>query len=408
MPYFIYTARDMAGRPQSGTMEAADRSSVLAKLREGGLLVSRVEETKGKGGGHADFVAKIFSGIKVREVAVFSKQFAAMINAGLTMIRCLRVLEKQASNPTFKDIIAALRDDVTSGSSLSTAMAKHPKAFSRLYVAMVRAGEESGSLDVTLNRLATHLEKDVALRDQVAAGTKYPQAIAFVAIIIVTFLMIFVIPTFQQMFSDLGSQLPLMTRILMFVATTMKKFWYIVLLILVGVPFALSRYSKTAVGREVMDRIKLRLPVFGLLNRKISVARFTRTLGTLLASGVSIIKALSIVEETAGNVVVEHAIQKVRESIKEGQSIAEPLELSGVFPPMVTSMIAVGEESGALDDMLNKIADFYDAEVESMVKALTSLLEPVLISVMGGIVGFIVISLLLPMFKLIQVVRDLK
>jgi len=408
MPYFTYTARDMAGRPQAGTMEAADRSSVLAKLREGGLLVSRVEETKGKGGGHADFVAKIFSGIKVREVAVFSKQFAAMINAGLTMIRCLRVLEKQASNPTFKDIIAALRDDVTSGSSLSTAMAKHPKAFSRLYVAMVRAGEESGSLDVTLNRLATHLEKDVALRDQVAAGTKYPQAIAFVAIIIVTFLMIFVIPTFQQMFSDLGSQLPLMTRILMFVATTMKKFWYIVLVILVGVPFALGRYSKTAVGREVMDRIKLRLPVFGLLNRKISVARFTRTLGTLLASGVSIIKALSIVEETAGNVVVEHAIQRVRESIKEGQSIAEPLELSGVFPPMVTSMIAVGEESGALDDMLNKIADFYDAEVESMVKALTSLLEPVLISVMGGIVGFIVISLLLPMFKLIQVVRDLK
>jgi type IV pilus assembly protein PilC len=389
-------------------MEAPDRSSVLAKLREGGLLVSRVEETKTRIGGHADFLANIFSGIKMRDVAVFSKQFAAMINAGLTMIRCLRVLEKQASNPAFKDIIASLREEVTGGSSLSTAMSKHPKAFSRLYVAMVRAGEESGSLDVTLNRLANHLEKEVSLRDQVSAGTKYPQAIAIVAIIIVTFLMIFVIPTFRDMFSDLGSQLPLPTQILMFIATSMRNFWYIVILILVGVPIAVNRYSKTASGREVTDRIKLRLPVFGLLSRKISVARFTRTLGTLLASGVSIIKALSIVEETAGNVVIEHAIQRVRESIKEGESIADPLEMSGVFPPMVTSMIAVGEESGALDDMLNKIADFYDAEVESMVKALTSLLEPVLISVMGGIVGFIVISLLLPMFKLIAVVRDLK
>lgn len=408
MPYFTYTARDMTGRPQSGMMEAPDRSSVLAKLREGGLLVSRVEETKTRIGGHADFLANIFSGIKMRDVAVFSKQFAAMINAGLTMIRCLRVLEKQASNPAFKDIIASLREEVTGGSSLSTAMSKHPKAFSRLYVAMVRAGEESGSLDVTLNRLANHLEKEVSLRDQVSAGTKYPQAIAIVAIIIVTFLMIFVIPTFRDMFSDLGSQLPLPTQILMFIATSMRNFWYIVILILVGVPIAVNRYSKTASGREVTDRIKLRLPVFGLLSRKISVARFTRTLGTLLASGVSIIKALSIVEETAGNVVIEHAIQRVRESIKEGESIADPLEMSGVFPPMVTSMIAVGEESGALDDMLNKIADFYDAEVESMVKALTSLLEPVLISVMGGIVGFIVISLLLPMFKLIAVVRDLK
>jgi len=392
----------------SGVMDAADRNAVISKLRSSGYLITNITEAGSSEKTGPDLLERLTGKVTVKEVAVFSKQFAAMINAGLTMIRCLRVLESQTDNKLFKDAISKIRDEVSSGAPLSTGLSHHPKIFSRLYVSMVRAGEESGSLDITLQRLSVHLEKEVALRDQVSAAMKYPQAILIVMIIVISFLMINVIPVFAQMFSQLGSALPMPTRILMFVSNSMKSFWWLYLAAVIGLVWTFKFLDKTPQGRLVFDRIRLRLPVFGLLNKKIAVARFTRTLGTLLSSGVPIIGALTIVEEVAGNVVIENAISSVRNSIKEGQTIAAPLEKCGVFPPMVTNMIAVGEESGAIDEMLQKIADFYDAEVESMVKALTSLLEPIMITVMGTMVGGIVIALLLPLFKMIAVLRDMK
>ncbi len=408
MARFSYVVRDSAGKSVSGNMEANDQNQVVQKLREGGYLIVRISE----GGAAAskegpDIIAKLTGKVGLREAAIFSKQFAAMINAGLTMIRCLRVLESQTSNVIFKDAISKIRDEVSAGSPLSTALAQHPKIFSRLYIAMVKSGEESGSLDTTLNRLAVHLEKEVSLRDQIAASMKYPQAIMVVMILVVSFLMVNVIPVFARMFEGLGSALPTPTRVLMAISNSMRSFWFVYLAIVLAIPAAKRAIESTPQGRLAFDKIRLRFPVFGQLNKKIGVARFTRTLGTLLASGVPIIGALHIVEEVAGNVIIEKAIQKVRGSIKEGATIAQPLEASGVFPPMVTNMIAVGEESGSLDDMLNKIADFYDAEVEAMVKALTSLLEPLMISIMGVMVGGIVIALLLPLFKMIEVLRDM-
>jgi len=408
MARFAYVVRDSAGKSVNGVMEAADRNQVIQKLRESGYLITRITEAGGSATkDNVDIIERLTGRVSLKEVAVFSKQFSAMINAGLTMIRCLRVLESQTDKKLFKEAIMKIRDAIAGGSPLSAALAQHPKIFSRLYVSMVKAGEESGSLDVTLARLAVHLEKEVSLRDQVSSSMKYPQAIAIVMVIVVSLLMTFVIPVFARMFEGLGSALPTPTRILMAVSYSMKHFWFLYIGIFVAIPWLRRTIEATPAGRLALDKMRLKLPVFGLLNRKIGVARFTRTLGTLLSSGVPIIGALGIVEEVAGNVVIENAVQKVRDSIKEGETIAEPLEASGVFPPMVTNMIAVGEESGALDEMLNKVADFYDAEVESMVKALTSLLEPIMISVMGVLVGGIVIALLLPLFKMIAILRDM-
>lgn len=408
MARFSYVVRDNAGKSISGAMEANDRSQVAQKLRADGMLIVRIIEggaAAQKGG--PDLFARLTGKVGLRELAVFSKQFAAMINSGLNMIRCLRVLEAQTSNVYFKDIIGKIRDEVSAGSPLSTALAMHPKSFSRLYISMIKSGEESGSLDTTLNRLAVHLEKEVSLRDQISAAMKYPQAIMFVMIVVVSFLMINVIPVFARMFEGLGSALPTPTKILMAISNSMRGYWYIYLAIVIAIPMIKRAIENTPSGKLAFDKARLRFPVFGMLNKKIAVARFSRTLGTLLQSGVPIITALQIVEEVAGNVVIESAIQKVRNSIKEGATIAVPLEASGVFPPMVTNMIAVGEESGSLDDMLNKIADFYDAEVETMVKGLTALLEPLMITVMGVMVGGIVIALLLPLFKMIEVLRDM-
>lgn len=408
MARFSYVVRDSGGKSISGAMEANDRNQVAQKLRADGMLIVRIAEG-GKAGekGGPDLFARLTGKVGLRELAVFSKQFAAMINSGLNMIRCLRVLEQQTNNVYFKDIIGKIRDEVSAGSPLSTALAMHQKSFSRLYISMIKSGEESGSLDTTLNRLAVHLEKEVSLRDQISAAMKYPQAIMFVMIVVVSFLMINVIPVFARMFEGLGSALPTPTKILMAISNSMRGYWYIYLAIVIAIPAIKRAIENTPSGKLAFDKARLRFPVFGMLNKKIAVARFSRTLGTLLQSGVPIITALQIVEEVAGNVVIEAAILKVRNSIKEGATIAVPLEASGVFPPMVTNMIAVGEESGSLDDMLNKIADFYDAEVETMVKGLTALLEPLMITVMGVMVGGIVIALLLPLFKMIEVLRDM-
>jgi type IV pilus assembly protein PilC len=291
---------------------------------------------------------------------------------------------------------------------LAQAMSKHPQAFPQLYISLIRASEESGALDTVLKRLAESLESELNLRNQVSAGLKYPQAIAVAALLILTMMMIFVIPAFENMFTSLGGKLPGMTRALMALARFMKQYWWLIVGAYFAFPITMKAVENTKGGRLAMDRLRLRMPVFGLLTQKVIVARFTRNLATMLANGIPILRALDIVDEAAGNVVYESAIQRIKESVKEGESIAGPMEASKLFPPMVPAMIAVGEETGDLDGMLSKVADFYDSEIDAFVKVLTSLLEPIMISVMGAIVGFIVISLFLPLFSLIKLVQEMK
>ena len=404
MSNFSYVVRDRSGRVMRGRLEAPDRDAAVKLLRDSGKMVTSLQEV-GAGGGFS--LSDLFKRVKLKDLAVFSKQFSAMVESGIDVLRCLTILQRQSENQYLREILSQVHDDVAEGQTLSQALGKHTRAFPRLFVSLIRASEESGSLDVVLARLADSLEKEVSLRNQVSAGMKYPQVIGIAALIILTVMMIFVIPVFKQMFASLGGQLPLSTRMLVGAATWMKKYWYILVVIYFGIPFVVRQLGHTAVGRELLDRLKLRLPVFGALTQKVIVARFTRNLATMLGNGIPILRALDIVDESADNVVFENAIARIRNAVKEGDSIAGPMEAVKLFPPMVPAMIAVGEESGDLDGMLSKVADFYDSEVEAMVKALTSLLEPILISVMGAVVGFIVISLFLPLFNLIKLVRDM-
>lgn len=404
MSNFSYVVRDRTGRVLRGRVEAPDRNAAVQLLRDSGKMVTSLQEVApGRGFNLND----LFKRVKLKDLAVFAKQFSAMVESGIDVLRCLTILQRQTENPYLREVLSEVHDDVAEGQTLSQALAKHPRAFPRLFISLIRASEESGSLDVVLARLADSLEKEVSLRNQVAAGMKYPQVIAIAALIVLTVVMIFVIPVFKQMFASLGGQLPISTRILMTLAVWMKKYWYVLVILYFGIPLIMRQVGQTAIGRQFLDRAKLRLPVFGSLTQKVIVARFTRNLSTMLSNGIPILRALDIVDEAADNVVFENAIQRIRNSVKEGESIAGPMEAVRLFPPMVPAMIAVGEESGDLDGMLSKVADFYDGEVETMVKGLTSLLEPILISVMGAVVGFIVISLFLPLFNLIRLVRDM-
>jgi len=405
MANFTYVARDRRGRASRGRLEAPDRGEAIQRLRDDGKMVTSLQEVTPSEGFN---LSNLFKRVKLKDLAVFSKQFSAMIDSGIDVLRCITILQRQSENPYLREVLGHIHDDVAEGQTLSLALSKYPRAFPRLFVSLVRASEESGALDVVLLRLADSLEKEVNLRNQVAAGMKYPQVIAVAAVIVLSVVMIFVIPVFKQMFASLGGQLPISTRILIGLAVWMKKYWYLLFLLYFSIPFILRGFGRTQYGRELLDRIKLRLPVFGILTQKVIVARFTRNLATMLSNGIPILRALDIVDESADNVVFENAIQSIRNSVKEGESIAGPMEAARLFPPMVPAMIAVGEESGDLDGMLSKVADFYDSEVETMVKALTSMLEPLLISVMGAVVGFIVISLFLPLFNLIKLVRDMK
>jgi len=341
--------------------------------------------------------------ITTRDLGVFTRQFATMINAGLPMVQCLDILSSQMDKPSFKKVASEVMYDVEGGSTLAEALRKQ-SCFSDLYVNMVEAGEAGGILDVILNRLAVYLEKADALIKKVKGAMTYPAVVMFVCVGASIFMLMFIIPTFAQMFKDFGGQLPLPTRIVMGVSDFLRANWYILLGAIVGTFFAVRRYYKTVSGRYRIDRGMLRMPVLGSVIRKAAVARFTRTLGTLVSSGVPILNGLEITARTAGNKVIEEAILKTRTSISEGNTIAEPLKECGVFPPMVVQMIGVGEQTGALDEMLEKVADFYDSEVDTAVSALTSIIEPVMIVVMGGIVGTMLIAMYLPMFKLVTVV----
>ncbi len=400
MAVFRYSAKDPTGRVIAGTIEADNDAVVVDRLREMGFFITNLERTKAR----TDIgeVLQGAFGVGLKDLAVFSRQFATMVNAGLSLVRVLSILEQQTSNKKLREVAGAVRVDVEAGRPLSESMGRHPKVFSNLYVNMVKAGETGGVLDEVLNRVATFLEKEQALRAKVKAAMVYPALLTMAALGGLMFMTIVILPQFQTLFKELGGEgsLPLPTQIAMAVSVVIRRYWYAVFGAMGLTIWLLRRYLKTARGRAQYDRLKLRLPLIGELNRKIVVARFSRTLGTLIASGVPIMQSLEVVAKAIDNTVIGQAVEAVRASIREGQTIAIPLQFSGVFPPMVVQMAKVGEETGALEQMLEKVADFYDVEVETTVQSLTSLLEPILIIFMGVVVGAMVISLYLPIFSL--------
>jgi type IV pilus assembly protein PilC len=408
MPSFAYQAKDASGKSVNGVIEAENERILRAKLREMNYYVTGISQ-KPSGIMQTD-VGAVFGrlrGVSEQALVVFARQFATMINAGLAMVRCLDVLSVQTEDSQLKPVITSVRREVEGGSTLANALAKFPKVFNQLFVNMVRAGELGGILDDVLNRLATFLEKDFNLKKKVKSAMTYPTVILVMAVLISMFLVIFILPTFVQLFEGMQMKLPVPTKILIaFTNGARNPYVFVPVLVAAGVGFFIfKRYTAAGKGKRQYDAFKLKLPVFGLLIRKVAISRFCRTLGALLQSGVPIMQALEIVGKASGNEVVSETVQRVRESVREGESIAVPLQLSGMFPPLVTQMVAVGEETGNLDGMLTKIADFYDTEVEYMLAALTSLLEPMLIVVMGFIVGFIVISVFLPLYQIIGNIR---
>jgi type IV pilus assembly protein PilC len=399
---FAYKVRDRSGNLISGTLVADNEMLVLQRLREQGYTPLEVGKEK-KGLALEINITK--KKVKLKEIAIFSRQFATMINSGLPILRALAILAEQTSNKTLTETLVASRNDVEQGASLSQALAKHPKVFNDLYISMVKSGETGGSLDDTLLRLAAMLEREVHLRGKIKSAMTYPVAVVGLVSLIMAAMLLFVVPQFQTIYGQLGGTLPLPTRMLLMVSNVFKNWWYIVLLMIIVARFALKRYKKTEHGREVVDAIKLRIPVFGNLFHKTALSRFSSTLAMLLKSGVPILQAMDIVIDTVNNRIMGKAVEEVQESVRQGESIAKPLAKSPVFPSMVVQMIAVGEETGQVDTMLEKVAQFYDQEVEATVDSLTSLIEPILIAFIGGCVGAAVIALYMPMFQVINLIK---
>lgn len=399
---YKWSGKTRQGTIQSGETAAANQDDVVSMLRKQGILVMTVTEKPkdvklkipGFGGG----------GASDKDIVVFTRQFATMIEAGLPLVQCLDILSQQTENKALAKSISQVRQDVESGSTYADALKKHPKMFDQLYCNMIAAGEAGGILDTILKRLAAYIEKAMKLKKQIKSAMIYPGVIVTVAVVVVSVLMVFVIPMFAKMFIDFGGTLPMPTRIVIGISHFMQSYILLIIGVLVGLFFVFKAYYKTENGRRTMDGIAMNLPVVGMLIRKASVAKFTRTLGTLMSSGVPILDGLEIVAKTAGNKVVEDAIMLTRVSISEGKTLSEPLTQSKVFPPMVTQMIAVGESTGALDSMLSKIADFYDDEVDSAVGNLTALLEPMLMVFLGVVIGFVVIAMYLPIFEMASIV----
>jgi type IV pilus assembly protein PilC len=400
---FTYKARTRQGEVLQDQMEATDRMSVASELRQQGLLVIDVKE---QGVAQKD-ILEPFKKVKLGDLVVFSRQFATMINAGLPIVRALYVLSEQTENPKLKEVVTAVRKDVEAGLALSEALEKHPKVFNRLYVEMVRAGETGGILDGVLLRVADQLEGDQELRRKVKSAMTYPTIVLILAILAASFMLIFIVPVFARMFEDLGGTLPLPTRIAMGLSDILTSIWGVfVYAAMIGGVFGFLRWKNTENGRRIWGRVSLRIPFkIGDVIHKVALARFARTLGTLSAAGVPILQALEITATSSGNWVVESALFKTRDAVRQGVPIYKPLEGESVFPPMVTRMIAVGEETGDVDGMLTKIAEFYESEVDATVKALTSIIEPLMIVVVGGIVGGIIIAMYLPMFKIFELIE---
>jgi type IV pilus assembly protein PilC len=397
MPAFVWKGKNRDGKAVSGERVAENKEAVMALLRREQVLVSSVKE-KGK----EMALPKFGGGVPAKELAIFVRQFSVMIDAGLPLVQCLEILGTQQDNKTFAKILQQTRMDVEGGATLADAMRKHPKAFDELFVNMIAAGEAGGILDTILKRLATYIEKAVKLKSQVKGAMVYPIAVLSIAGIVITVILWKVIPTFASMFEGLGATLPLPTRIVIAASNWMVRLLPFLVVFLVGGVFAFKRYYATYGGRRVIDRMVLKAPIIGILMQKIAVARFCRTLATLISSGVPILDGLEITARTAGNAIVEDAIMAVRKGVESGLTVAQPLKESGVFPPMVVQMIGVGEQTGALDAMLGKIADFYEEEVDQAVANLLTLMEPVMILFLGITVGGIVISMYLPLFDLIS------
>ncbi len=402
MATFVYTGRTRQGTLRKGEVVAKDKDEAIARLRKEDIVVVTSVQQKA---GQISLAIPGFGGkVKDKDIVIFTRQLATMIDAGLPLVQCLEILGNQADNPVLKKTITTVRADVEGGSTYADALRKHPKVFDELYVNMVAAGEAGGILDTILNRLSKYIEKAMKLKKEIKSAMVYPAVIVTVAAAVITVLMVWVIPIFATIFTDFGGVLPLPTRLVIGASNFMKSYFYVVFGALGLALFGLRRYHKTPGGKKVLDTLFLKLPVLGDLIRKAAVAKFTRTLGTLISSGVAILEGLMIVAKTAGNKVVEEALMTARQSISEGKTLSEPLLKSKVFPPMVVQMIAVGENTGALDAMLNKIADFYDDEVDSAVANLTSLLEPLLMVFLGITIGFIVVAMYLPIFKMGAVV----
>lgn len=398
MPTFSYTARSSSGELKSATIDAPSRDDAVSQLRRQRLTIIKVDESK-------NAPKKKRGSVKMRDIVIFTRQFSTMINAGLPLVQALDILARQSENPVLSAVVREVVFDVESGNTVADAMKKHPKAFSDLYVNMVSAGEAGGILDIILNRLAVFMEKNDALIRKVKGAMIYPTVIMCVAALCIVILLWKVIPVFASMFDSVGMELPLPTRVVIGMSGFLNSYWYMLIVGLVATGFAFKKYYGTSNGQLVIDKFMLHLPVLGDVLRKSAVSRFTRTLGTLISSGVSILDGLEITARTSGNRVVQDAIMGSRASIAGGDTIAGPLQKSEVFPPMVISMIAVGEQTGGLDEMLTKIADFYDDEVDAAVSALLSLLEPIMIVFLGVVVGGIIVAMYLPIFDMVNAVK---
>jgi len=397
---YIWKGKSTKGETLRGEYEAVSDKEVGEYLRKKRIVISSIKKKPKEI--NLGFLQR--KGVGVKDLSVFTRQFATMVNAGLPLVQCLEVLGRQLEKEHFKKVVQTVMSDVEGGSTLAEALEKHPKVFSDLYVNMIAAGEAGGILDVILQRLAVFLEKADALQRKVKGAMTYPTIVLTVAGGACIFMLLFVIPVFAKMFSDFGGTLPAPTRIVMGLSNFMRAYWWALFSGGAGVFFAYKRFRATTRGRYLTDKLSLRIPIIGNVLRKSAVARFTRTLGTLIGSGVPILQGLEITSRTAGNTVIQEAIGKTAEAISQGETISAPLKESGVFPPMVTQMIGIGEQTGALDEMLSKIADFYDDEVDAAVEALTAAIEPLMIVVMGGMVGSMLVAMYLPMFKMSSIV----
>ena len=403
MPIYQWVVITKRGRKLKGELDAPNENIALSNLKKRNFTVKKLKE---KPKDIFENVSFMKPKVTNKDIVIFTRQFSTMIDAGLPLIQGLQILAEQAENPTFKDILKQINKDVEGGSTLAEGMKKHPNIFDTLFVNLVAAGEVGGILDIILRRLAEYIEKSEKLKAQIKGAMTYPIVVIAIAIIVIAVILIFVIPVFQDMFASFGKALPMPTQIVVFLSNFLKSNIHWCLLGLGALGFAFKKYRGTEGGRRTTDNISLKLPVFGDLLKKTAVARFTRTLGTMISSGVPILDALEIVAKTAGNVILEEIIFEVRGSIAEGQTIAEPLSENDIFPGMVIQMISVGEATGALDTMLEKIADFYDDEVDTAVDALTSMLEPLLMVFLGGSIGGLVVAMYLPIFSMAAAMGD--
>ena len=397
---FEYSARTRSGETRAGTIKAKNREEAIQLLRNQGLILTGLREKKASGG-----LFGLGAKVKDRDLAIFTKQFSVMIDAGLPLVQCLDIMAAQQENKYFANVLEQVRNDVEQGSTLADAMKKHPKVFDDLYTNMVAAGEAGGILDVIMQRLSIYIEKAYKLKASFKSAMTYPVTVVTIAVLIVALILWKVIPAFASMFAGLGAELPLPTKFVIALSNFVVNFGFYIIIFLILLGYGIKKFYGTETGRRFIDGLVLKMPIMGIIFKKIAVARFSRTLSTLVSSGVSILEGLLITARTAGNKIIEDAVMETRGYVEQGKTISEPLKDSGVFPPMVVQMISVGEQTGALDTMLSKIADFYEEEVDQAVAQLMSLLEPVMIVILGGLVGGIVVAMYLPIFTLIKHIK---